>query len=136
MPAMRMEHLEDPANIIQRNIGSLEDIVVYGNYILLGVYERPEKTKSGLYLSDITRGEDKHQGKAGLVLKKGPLAFISDDHYDFKGQNVEVGDWVSIWVSDGRPVVIQNLKTGTKQLCRLIEDQHIRMKIPAPDVVF
>jgi co-chaperonin GroES (HSP10) len=131
MPPMRMQHDEDPALTIRKKIaGSLEGITIFGNYILLGVYERPEKTKSGLFLADQTRGEDKHQGKAGLVLKKGPTAFVSDAHYDFKGQDVEIGDWVSIWISDGRQVVVNG------QLCRLVEDQHIRLKIPAPDVVF
>jgi hypothetical protein len=129
-PAMLMSHEEDPAKVIFKKIGNLKDVIIYGNYILLGVYERPEKTKSGILLTGQTRSEDKHQGKAGLVLKKGPFAFVSDAHYDFKGQDVEIGDWVSIWVSDGRQLYING------QLCRLVEDQHIRLKIPAPDVVF
>lgn len=130
MPAMLMEHLEDPATTITKKIGNLKDITIYGNYILLGVYERPTKTKSGILLSDQTRSEDKHQGKAGLVLKKGPMAFVSDANYDFKGANVDIGDWVAIWVSDGRAITVSG------QLCRLVEDQHIRLKIPAPDMVF
>lgn len=130
MPAMKMQHIEDPANIIQKKIGNLDSFTLFGNQVLIGVYERPAQTKSGIFLSDQTRGEDKHQGKAGLVLKKGPTAFVSDSHYDFKGQNVEIGDWVAIFVSDGRQIVIQG------QLCRLVEDQWIRLKIPAPDVVY
>ena len=130
MPPMLMASVENPSTTITKKIGSLKEFTIFGNFVLLGVYERPEKTKSGIILSDQTRGEDKHQGKAGLVLKKGPTAFVSDANYDFKGQDVEVGDWVSIWVSDGRPLYIN----GT--LCRLVEDQYIRMKIPAPDVVY
>jgi len=125
-----MSHDIDPAELIKKKAGNLKDFTLFGNHVLIGVYERPEQTKSGLYLSDQTRGEDKHQGKAGLVLKKGPFAFVSDANYDFKGQNVEVGDWVAIFVSDGRQIVING------QLCRICEDQYIRMKIPAPDVVF
>ena len=128
--ARLMEHVEDPALTITKSIGSLKDFTIFGNYVLLGVYERPLKTKSGIILTDNTRAEDKHQGKAGLVLKKGPTAFVSDAHYDFKDQNVEIGDWVSIWVSDGRAITING------QLARLVEDQHIRLKIPAPDTVF
>lgn len=130
MPMMEMVHQDDPAELIFNRIGDLSDFVIFGNQVLLGVYERPEKTKSGLYLSDQTRNEDKYQGKAGVVLKKGPTAFVSDSNYDFKGQNVEVGDWVSIFISDGRPLIIN------KQLCRIVEDQYIRLKIPAPDVIF
>lgn len=130
MPAMRMAHEIDPAQTIRDKIGKLDDIKIYGNYILLGVYERPSITKSGIHLSDQTRNEDKHQGKAGLVLKKGPTAFVSDANYDFKGQDVEEGDWVSIWVSDGRPITVNG------QLCRLVEDQYIRLKVSAPDIIY
>lgn len=130
MPAMTMSHDDDPALLITKKVGNLKDFTIFGNFVLLGVYERPQKTKSGLFLSDQTRGEDKHQGKAGLVLKKGPLAFVSDANYDFKGQDVAEGDWVSIWISDGRPLYVNG------QLCRLCEDQHIRLKIPAPDSVY
>lgn len=130
MPAMLMAHDVDPAKIIQDKIGKLDDYILFNNQVLLGVYERPKQTKSGIHLSDQTRGEDKYQGKAALVLKKGPTAFVSDDNYDFKGQNVEVGDWVAIFVSDGRPLQVNG------QLCRLVEDQWIRLKIPAPDVVY
>ena len=130
MPQMLMAHEIDPARLILDTIGDLDDFEIFGNFVLLGVYERPNVTKTGIYIPDQTRGEDKHQGKAGLVLKKGPMAFVSDSNYDFGDSNVEVGDWVSIWVSDGRAIVIN------KQLCRLVEDQYIRLKIPAPDVVF
>jgi co-chaperonin GroES (HSP10) len=125
-----MQHDVNPAEQIWNKVGSLEDITLFSNQVLIGIYERPKITKSGIHLSDQTVHEDRHQGKAGLVLKKGPTAFESDANYDFKGQNVEPGDWVAIFVSDGRQIVING------QLCRLVEDQYIRLKIPAPDVVF
>lgn len=130
MPPMRMLHEEDPAEKIRKTVGDLSDIQIFGNFVLLGVYERPQTTKSGVYLPDQTRHEDRHQGKAALVLKKGPMAFVSDSNYDFKGQNVALGEWVAIFVSDGRPITIG------KQLCRLVEDQYIRLKIPAPDIIY
>lgn len=130
MPFMPMKHETDPAEVILKKVGSLDDIELFSNHVLVGVYERPAVTKSGIHLADQTRNEDRHQGKAGLVLKKGPTAFVSDSNYDFKGQNVEIGDWVAIFVSDGRSIVING------QLARIIEDQYIRLKIPAPDVVF
>ena len=130
MPQMLMLHDDDPAKIIVDTVGDLKDIEIFGNFVLLGIYERPRVTKSGIYLTDDYRAEDRHQGKAALVLKKGPNAFESDANYDFKGRNVEPGDWVATFVSEGRQIVIN------KQLCRIIEDQYIRMKIPSPDIVF
>lgn len=130
MKAIKMQHADNPATALLKAVGDISDVVVYGNQVLLAVYERPEKTQSGIILTQTTRAEDQHQGKAGLVLKKGPGAFVSDANYDFRGQNVEPGDWVSIFVSDGRKVMLNG------QLCRMVEDHHIRLKIPSPDVVY
>ena len=130
MPPMLMKHDVDPAKLILDKVGNLSSFTIFGNRLLLGVYERPTVTKSGIHLADVTRKEDAYQGKACLVILKGPSAFVSDDAYDFKGQNVEIGDWVAISVSDGRSIVVNG------QLCRIVEDQHIRLKIPAPDIVF
>ena len=127
---MHMQHDTDPAKDIFKAIGDLKEIELFANQILLGVYTRPTKTKSGIILADQTRTEDEHQGKAMLVLKKGPAAFVSDANYDFHEQDVQVGDWVVCWVSDGRKIKING------QLCRVVQDQHIRMRIPAPDMVY
>ena len=130
MPPALMSHIEDPANEIRKRIGDISKIEVLHNQILVGVYIRPEKTKGGILLTPQTRDEDRYQGKAGLGLKKGPLAFVDDDNNKFHGQNVDVGDWVFYRVSDGFPLVLN----GT--LCRLLEEVHVKGKIPSPDVVF
>lgn len=130
MPQREMVHVTDPAEDILEKIGDLSNFEVMHNDVLIGIYMRPEKTKSGIIITDKTRQEDEYQGKAGLVLKKGPLAFVSDENFDFKGQDVSIGDWVSIWVSDGRKIMIREV------LCRMVEDRHIRLKIPAPDLVY
>jgi co-chaperonin GroES (HSP10) len=132
MPQMAMVHATDPAQLIwdtitKKVVGSID---VFGNQVLIGIYLRPEKTKTNIYIPDQTRKEDQWQGKAGLVLKMGPKAFVSDENYDFGTDKVEVGDWVAIFVADGHKIDIN------KQLCRLVEDQHIRLKIPAPDLVW
>ena len=91
MPPALMSHIEDPANEIRKRIGDISQIEVLHNQILVGVYIRPEKTKGGILLTSQTRDEDRYQGKAGLVLKKGPLAFV-DDHLgvaDHRGAVIE-----------------------------------------------
>lgn len=130
MPLMKMDHLNDPAKELLDKVGSLKGFELYGNQVLIGIYERPDKTKSGIVLPDSVRKEDQFQGKAGLVLALGPSAFMSDANYDFRGQSVKPGDWVAIFISDGRKIAIG------KGLCRLVEDHHIRLKIPTPDAVF
>lgn len=127
---MQMIHEVDPADHILQAIGDLNGFEVMHNDVLIAIYMRPEKTQGGIILTDKTRKEDEYQGKAGLVLMKGPLAFVSDENFDFKGQDVQIGEWVSIWVMDGRKIEINGV------LCRMVEDRHIRLKIPKPDSVY
>lgn len=134
MPAMPMVHLEDPAEVLFKKVGmkngKIPGFELMSNRVLLGLYVRPEKTKSGIILSDNTRGEEKYQGKAAVVLALGPSAFVSDSSFDFQGQKLEVGDWCSIWTTDGRAININGCDA------RVIRDQDIAMRIPAPDSVY
>lgn len=143
MPPMLMKHFEDPAETILKKIGmkKLGELThangkpfrLMGNRVLIGIYERPKVTASGIHLADQTIREDEHQGKAGLVLLTGRSAFVSDKNYDFGTEDpdaVQPGDWVAIFVSNGRKIVING------QLCRIVEDTSIDIKIPAPDSVF
>jgi co-chaperonin GroES (HSP10) len=130
MTYMKMEHVEDPREQIGNAIGDLSKVDIFFNWVLVAVYKRPERTKSGIYLTDDSRKEDEYQGKAGLVLKKGAQAFVDDANTSFQGQNVNVGDWVVIRPSDGWQVMINGV------LCRMVQDVQVRLRIESPDVVF
>lgn len=135
MPHMAMVHDKDPRQLIydkigMKKLGEIPGFHIYGNRVLVGIYERPEKTKSGVFIPDQTRREDEHQGKAALVLMMGHSAFQSDDNFSFGPDDLRPGDWISLWVTDGRKIVING------QLCRVVRDQDIVMKMPAPDAVF
>ena len=107
---------------------------LFGNRLLVAIYQRPEKMDAGggntLYLSDQTRREDEHQGKSALVLMMGHSCFKSDAMFDFGPDKVEIGEWISLWVTDGRKMVLNG------QLCRIVRDQDINMGLPAPDIVY
>ena len=75
MPFMQMDHSNDRKTGIMKDIGDLSTFELFNNQVLVAVYVRPKKTKSGIYLPDATVDEDKIQGKVGLVIKEGPLAF-------------------------------------------------------------
>lgn len=130
MNVMAMEHAIDPATELVAKIGPLDAIEVFGNQILVAVYKRPEKTKGGIILSDQTRGEDEFQGKAGVVLKTGPLAFQNGEGVDFKGQAVRPGDWIAYRVSDGWSCRVNGVS------CRLLEDVHVKLGLSSPDVIW
>lgn len=129
-PNLKMAHDVDPKTEITEAVGDISDLRVFGNRVLVGVYFRPEKMASGLYLAGSTRGEDEYQGRVGLVLKKGPTAFVDDEATKFYGQNIEVGDWVSFNVADGRSTKINGV------MCRLIADYLIEMAPSEPDMIY
>ncbi len=130
MPVMEMVHVVDPAEQLVARIGDLSEFVVPSNKVLVGIYMRPEKTKGGVILTDTYRDEDLYQGKAGLVLKRGPTAFTGS--WKVEGLDPAVGDWVAFRPSDGLKIDIRS-KEGH---CILIEDTQVQMVIPAPDLVF
>jgi len=130
MPFMLMEHAEDPRQQIIKDLGDLSGIELFHNQVLLAVYVRSEKTKSGIYLTPNTRDEDRFQSKVGLLIKKGPLAFVEDDNW-FTGLSFEEGvDWLFFRPSDGWSITINGV------LCRIYDDINIRGRIPGPDSVW
>ena len=130
MPHMFMEHDKDPKDDLLQKIGNIEDFAIANNQVLVAIYIRPEKTKSGIYLSDNYRDEDKYQSKAALVIKKGPIAFEDSTGTWFKDFNVDVNDWVIYRPSDGWSINVNGVP------CRMLEDISIKGRIPSPDVIF
>jgi co-chaperonin GroES (HSP10) len=128
--ALKMQHAVDPREDLWKQIGNLDDIKIYNNWVLLAVYKRPEKTVGGILITDHTRKEDEYQGKVGLVVKKGPVAFVDDERTSFAGQNVDLGDWVVFRTSDGWALEVHGV------LCRMVQDTQIRLTVPNPDDVF
>lgn len=114
---------------IIRDVGDISQVEVMHNYILCGIWVRPEKTAGGILLTAKSRDEDKYQGKTGLVLKIGPTAFV-DGEYDFAGQKVEVGDWIVLRPGDGWQV-----RVGGRD-CRMVQDASVKLKVPKPDMIY
>ena len=131
MPQMAMKHDVDPREQLLREIGDISEYVLYGTQVLLGIYERPAMTKGGIALPDKYRDEDQHQGKAMLILAMGPAAFTDSDANWLGGVHApKVGDWIAIRPSDGWPININGKK------CRMVTSGAIRMRIPAPDLIW
>ncbi len=110
-----------------------DQVTPHNNEVLVCIYIQPERRASGLIMTQKARDEDRWQGKAAFVLKKGPTAFVDapENGVYFHGQNVEPGDVVVYRVSDGFPIDIAGYH------CRLIEDVQIRMSISGdPSIIY
>lgn len=121
---------QSTAEEILASIGEIDKIDVFHNLVLVGIYIRPERTAGGIILTQKTRDEDRWQGNAGIVLKKGPQAFVDDHRTAFGGKTVEPGDCVIFRVSDGLSIDINGVH------CRLIEDIHVRGTVASPEIVW
>lgn len=115
---------------VNRLIGNLDNVAVFFNHILVATYVRSEKTAGGIIRPDRNKDEDVYQGKVGLVLKKGPMAFLDDAETDYLGQNVNPNDWVVYRVGDGFDLTIRGVA------CRMLADRNIKLRIPDPEIVF
>ena len=125
----QMLHEEDPAGKIEKELGDVTGIELFTNQLLVAVYQRPEKTKSGIYLAGQTRDEDQYQSKIGLVVKKGPQAFVGGES-GWQFADVNIGDWVIFRPSDGWATAINGV------LCRFLVDTSIKGRVVSPDLVW
>lgn len=129
MPHMLMAHDTDPKDQILEAIGDLSQVELFHNQVLLAVYIRPEKTKSGLILTDNHRDEDRYQSKVGLLVKQGPMAFEQDGNW-FSGMSFNEHDWLVFRPSDGWSITVNGV------LCRIFDDVNIKGRVPHPDAVW
>ena len=132
MPFMRMSHDVDPKDQIWKEIGDLQGVELFNNQVLLATYKRSEKTKSGLYLPDKHRDEDRFQSKVGLLLMLGPSAFEDNAEGWFRAieKPFAVNDWLVHRPSDGWSINIHGVD------CRILVDTQIKMRVKDPDQVW
>ena len=130
MPPMKMAHTIDPKTELLQEVGDIKEVEIFNNQILCAIYIRPQKTKSGIILTEKYVDEDKYQGKVGLVLKMGPEAFVDDSGKWFKNMKIKVGDWVVFRPSDGWSVSING------KSCRILDDVAIRGRVRSPDIIW
>jgi len=129
MPQMMMYHDGDPRKKLLDELGDISEVELFHNQVLLAVYLRPQKTKSGLYLTDKHVDEDRFQSKVGLLVKTGPQAFEQDGNW-FSGLNFSQLDWLVFRPSDGWSITVNGV------LCRIFDDINIRGRVPHPDAVW
>ena len=127
MPHMEMEHEVSPAAKLVEQAGDISNVEVFNNQLLVAVYVRPAKTKSGIYLTDKTTEEDRYQSKIGLVLKMGDSAFNDKSGEWFNGVQIEEGDWIIFGRYAGARMAIDGGEI------RILNDDEILATIKDPE---
>jgi co-chaperonin GroES (HSP10) len=132
-----MDNTEDPREALLKKAGDLSGIEVLGSDVLLLTYMRPERTRSGIILTDNQRHEDAYQGKCYLVGKLGPAAFVDSEGHKFR--DIKEGDWVAARASDGLAITLNpanSVSSADAVPARIIQDINIRLRLSAPDIVY
>lgn len=111
-------------------VGDLSQVEMLTDLVLVGTYIRDEKRASGLILPQENLKEDEFQGKVGLVLKKGPIAFGDWEDEDELGQNAKLHTWVVFAIKDTWPLQINGVA------CRVVPYDKLRMRVSDPKMVF
>lgn len=125
---------EDPKKAILDQLPDISDLEIFHNQVMVATYIRPEKTAGGILLPDKTIQEDRYQGKVGLVVKIGPLAFKDDSVAKFGGVTVQEGEWVFYRASDGMEFFSKDRTGGVP--CRIFEDTQIKGRVPDPAMLW
>jgi co-chaperonin GroES (HSP10) len=122
-----LSQADDVKKAIFDKIGSMDDIQVTKDHVLVAIYIAPEKTKGGIIRPGRSVDEDVWQGKVGLVLKYGPGAFNTDE---FFGMEITKGNWVVYRTGDTWQCDVHGVS------CRIISDTIIKMVVDDPSVIF
>ena len=130
--ALKMVHAEDPKKVVLAKLkGAVASITVLGDKVLVASYARPDKTAGGILLVDKTRDEEKYQGKTGLIVAMGPLAFVEDaDHHWNASRTPKIGDWILFNIGDTRRLLIREAD------CRILSDVNVHAIISDPDDIY
>jgi len=147
---VRVKHQKDPTQEIWEDLGWLiEGVHPIGYEVLLVMYERVGKgeqmTEGGIIVPNIKGGsasEDKFQGKCGLIVKMGSLAYTDDDTHRWGSLRPKIGNWVAVDVrhtfSFEVPVYNNRQKQfGTPDYVRMMRmTQDVNAKLIASPEVF
>jgi co-chaperonin GroES (HSP10) len=134
--AIEMQHSEDPAELIQREIGELvKNIRITGKDVLCCSYNRTKgetKTAGGIILPDSKNGvgdEDNIQGISHLIMVLGPQTKDIIEGGRFGEEGLKPGMWAIVNSRYGTSFLLKDFHL------RIIEIEYVMGIIPRPDMV-
>lgn len=126
----------DPKQALLDAIGDYSGYECFHNRVLVATYVAPERSKGGIIMPDSVGQEGRFQGRCGLVLDLGPLAFRDDAVNKFGGIVVKPHDWVVFTPSNGREIFFVDANGRDGVPCRIIEDAYIDGRIDDPSKLY
>ena len=131
-PATVLEYSEDqdPKQVVLDTILPLiEGLDIFRNEVLVVTAPNRTHSKGGLIIPEQYKKEQRFQGKIGLVVALGEIAFQDDDLWPAVEKRPVVGTWVFYRTADSSECAIGGYS------CRFIDDNKIRGRCPASDSI-
>ena len=127
---LEISQAKDQRQAIIDAVGDLSGIDVFSDLVLVGTHIQPEKTSGGIYRPTEILQESEHQGKVGLVLKVGPIAYGDWESDENLGKNATLHTWV----------VYQAANTWKMQLngvaCSVVPYERLKLRVDDPMKVY
>ena len=142
---IRVIHQTDPKQLIWDECGTmLQGMQPLADRVLVVVYERTRqggketKTEGGIYIPESfhktnAAEQDYYQGRVGLLIAKGELAFEEDATHKWGKRKPEVGDWIMFDTVNTSPFDVPDGKNGSRR-ARFVQDVYVEAIVP--DEVF
>lgn len=120
--------------LLKSTKAAVAGIELLRNRVLVATYVGRAKSKGGIIIPNKTLDENRFQGKVGLILKLGPIAF--DFGEELAPVKPGVGDWVFYNPSDAGECGVQIVGSDQGVLCRRIFDDQIVGIISDPELIW
>lgn len=118
----------------QVDMAEIEAIPLFGGRLIVAKWIRDKIGK--IFVPKAAQNEDLYQGKVGLVLKVGPMAFEDDANHNWYGMRANVGDWVMFGHSDGADFDYSKNGTHDRVPCKMLDEVHVQAILPRPDFAY
>lgn len=137
---IRLLHRVDPKKYTMEQVEPwIKDVRIRPYDVMLAMYLREKipgdhVTLGGLFMPNGETGslrEDLFQGKVGVVMKVGHLAFTEDSDHRWQDFKPAIGDWVVINVGD---TFSWDLPGGWR--IRIVDENMVRAIVPVPDMAW
>ncbi len=135
---------EQAAEFVKATAKAVKGLRIMQNRILVGTYVQRAVSAGGIIMPEKTLDESRFQGKAGVILAMGPLAFHFKENekllaemsplgrQEFMRKHYpQVGEWVFYRASDTWEIAL-----GEGAPCRFIYDDVIVGRITDPEFIW
>lgn len=129
------EYARDPrAFLLERCAAAMENSIYSRAIVVCATYYLPafEVLPNGhrLHRAPSSQDEALWQGKVGLIIGKGALAFQDEGGLKFGGFYPKIGDWVQWDIHDARQFTINRIH------CRWMSDTQVIAQVKNPKLVY